>query len=154
MNVTISIIVSTFIPLTLVSLNVIEAIREKGLEKVVKKHSLKCKQSKVHPELVCLHYNQIHANFQRRIDRECRGIILNRDDDWAVVSLPYMKFFNYGERFAHQIDWGSGVRIYEKLDGSILTMYYYNRQWHVQTSSIPDASGMIPGNNVWFWCVW
>lgn len=35
--------------------------------------------------------------------RECRAIILDRDNDWKVVSYPYNKFFNYGEKWADPI---------------------------------------------------
>ena len=36
----------------------------------------------------------------------------------------YVKFFNHGESNADIIDWKT-ARVYEKLDGSIITMYWY-----------------------------
>ena len=48
---------------------------------------------------------------------ECRGIILDEQDDWRVVSYPFDKFFNYNESKAAVLDWSQGVDVYEKLDG-------------------------------------
>jgi len=54
----------------------------------------------------------------------CRGIILDAEDDWRVVSLPYVKFFNYGESYADKtLDWTT-AKVYEKLDGSMVTLYW------------------------------
>jgi len=73
--------------------------------------------------------------------QECRGIVLDMDDDWAVVAYPYRKFFNYGERWAASVDWSSAA-VVDKLDGSLATLYWYRGQWHVASSGVPDASAM------------
>lgn len=41
-------------------------------------------------------YSQ-NAPFKYRVVQECRGIILDADKNYDVVSWPYLKFFNYGE---------------------------------------------------------
>jgi hypothetical protein len=90
--------------------------------------------------LVLLKYSQINSPMAERIVQECRGIILDAEDNWRPVSIPYFKFFNYGEPNAAPIDWQS-ARVFEKLDGSLMTLYYYAGQWQVASSGMPDASG-------------
>jgi len=77
------------------------------------------------------------------ISQECRGIIVDKNQNWDIISFPFLKFFNYGKPITHQIDWDS-AKIYEKVDGSIMTMYYYDNRWNVASSGILDASGHLP----------
>lgn len=34
--------------------------------------------------------------------------------------------------------------MYEKLDGSLCTLYYYQRAWHLSSVGMPDAAGKLP----------
>lgn len=72
--------------------------------------------------------------------QQCRGIILDESNDWQVIARPYDKFFNLGEGNAAPIDW-STAKVYEKLDGSLMSLYWYDNQWHVASSGTPDAMG-------------
>lgn len=74
------------------------------------------------------------------IVQQCRGLVLNEADDWKVVCFPFSKFFNYGESNAATIDWET-ASVYEKLDGSLMSIYFHAGQWHVASSGKPDASG-------------
>lgn len=38
-----------------------------------------------------------------------------------------------------KFDWNSAV-VYEKKDGSLAFMYYYQGNWHVASSTIPDGT--------------
>jgi len=71
------------------------------------------------------------------IVRECRGIILDSKNGWQVVAFPYKKFFNHGEPFASEIDWTT-AKIFEKIDGSLASVYWYDQKWHVASSSVPE----------------
>lgn len=102
-------------------------------------YAVKATQHGKHPNLWLFKYNQIESPFAEPLVQECRGIILDEANDWAVVAMPYTKFFNHGETLAHDIDWSSAVA-FDKLDGSIITMYHYAGTWHVSTSGVPDAS--------------
>ena len=72
-----------------------------------------------------------------------------------MVAYPYKKFFNYGEPNAVDIEWETAVyalcmlilptSAFEKLDGSIITMYHYDNTWHLSSSSLPEANGKITG---------
>ena len=87
-------------------------------------------------DLVCFKYSQIDSDFNEPLVRECRGIILERDT-WNVVAYAFNKFFNFGESYADEIDWVS-ARVLEKVDGSLIKVYYYNG-WRVGTNSTIDA---------------
>lgn len=102
-----------------------------------------------YPELVLFKYNQIESPMAAPIVQECRGIILNSKDNWAVVCRSFDKFFNIEEPLAAPIDW-ENCRVQEKLDGSLMQMYWYNDQWNVATSGNPDAAGNVNGFDMTF----
>jgi hypothetical protein len=104
-------------------------------------HNIKARFHKDYPNLVLLKYG-IDADFMNPMVRECRGIILDLDDNLAVVSRAFDKFGNHGEPYAAEIDW-STARVQEKLDGSLCVLYHYDDKWHVATSGSPDASGNV-----------
>jgi len=114
----------------------------KSLEDLQNDYAIKHNFHSKYPELVCLKYSQIDSPMGEKIVQECRGLILNRYDNWNVVSRPYDKFFNYGEGHADTIDWDSAV-VYDKLDGSLMTLYWYKDDWHVQSSGTADAGGSV-----------
>ena len=64
------------------------------------------------------------------------------DNNWEVVSLPYHKFFNFGEALAHPIDWNK-AKVLQKIDGSLISIYNYQNKWLVATNGSPDASGSV-----------
>lgn len=79
------------------------------------------------------------------IVQECRGIILNKEDNWNIVCYPYNKFFNFGESNAAKLNWDSKINAYKKLDGSLINLFYY-KGWNFSTSGNPDASGPCLNN--------
>lgn len=87
--------------------------------------------------LVLFKYNQISSDFSYDICKEARGIILERDS-WRVVRMAFKKFFNLGETHAAKMDWAS-ARVTEKMDGSLISLYYYNSQWNVATNGCINA---------------
>lgn len=105
-----------------------------------------CLKIKRKDGLVIFNYNQIKSDFSLAIVKESRGIILE-EKTWKVVRLSFYKFFNYGEVYADTIDWSS-VTVTEKVDGSIIGLYYYNGQWRVATNSTIDASDAPMSNYI------
>jgi T4 RnlA family RNA ligase len=87
--------------------------------------------SQTHPSLPLTIYNYTaKAQFDRYwIDAtiHCRGLVL--DDNYQPVARPLPKFFNLSE---YQGTLPDGVpQIYEKLDGSLIILFYYQGQWEV-----------------------
>lgn len=121
------------------------------------KHAVKARRHGRYPELVLLKYDQIESDFSQQLVRECRGLILNSSRDWDIIAYPYDKFFNHLEPLAAKLDW-STAKVWEKADGSLLTLFHYQADWHVATSGTPDAETPINDFGVTFkdlfWETW
>ena len=87
---------------------------------------------------VLFKYNQIESDFHEEICREARGLILDMQDNFRVVRYAFKKFFNVDEPFAAHIDWYSAVAT-EKIDGSIMSVWYARGKWHLSTNGTIDA---------------
>lgn len=139
------------------TLEVVNYIKQNGLDKLCERYEIAAKRHGKHPNLVLLKYDQINSPTSHPIVRECRGLILDEANDWNVVCFPYKRFANYGEGWAAEVDWSS-ARVYEKLDGSLMTLYFYDGSWQVSSSGMPDASGEVNGYGITFaelfWQVW
>lgn len=121
----------------------------KTLADLESEYAISAKRHGRFPNLVLLKYSQIESPMGKRIVQECRGIILDENDNWRVVSRAFDKFFNSGEGHAAQIDW-STAKVQEKLDGSLIVVYPYRGEWLVQTSGSPDASGTVGSESFTF----
>lgn len=86
--------------------------------------------------LVCFKYG-IEADFSDPLVCEARGIIIDVTHQ-MVVCRPFDKFFNVQEQYAADIDWNT-ARVLEKIDGSLIKLYWYNGKWVFATSSTCDA---------------
>lgn len=112
-----------------------------------------------YPNLKLFVYSMIDsANFKNHpIVCESRGLMLDSDNNWAVVAHPFNRFFNLGETGAANIDW-STARFQEKLDGSLIVMYYYAGAWHVNTRKTPGANAPVGDWGIsfaeLFWSCW
>lgn len=107
--------------------------------------------SKVHcdyPDLYQFTYDQISCSKikDHPMVRESRGIILDRANDWRVISRPFDRFFNWGEIvLGDTFDWSSFVA-QEKIDGSLMILYHYAGKWNVATKGSPAANGTVGDN--------
>lgn len=132
-------------------------IKEHGLDALCNNFAINAKRHSKYNNLVLLKYSQLESPLSNPVVQECRGIILDEADDWKVVCYNYKKFFNYSEPNAAKIDF-SKSKIYEKVDGSLMQLYYYNGEWNVATSGTPDASGDVGDFGFTFaelfWGVW
>lgn len=85
-------------------------------------------------------YNQYDSDLSVPLVQECRGVIIDIEDNFNVVCYPFNKFFNYGEPNASDIDWNT-ARVQEKIDGSIIKLWNWRRKclWIVSTNGAIDA---------------
>lgn len=90
-------------------------------------------------DLACFKYGQF-PDFADPLVCESRGIILDIRA-LTVVCRPFDKFFNVQESFAADIDW-SGARVQEKIDGSIIKLYFRDGKWVFATNSTITAEGV------------
>lgn len=124
-------------------LNVVGYLKSgKSIENLCNEFSIKTRRHNKYTNLVLFKYDQINSPKTHPIVKECRGLILDENDDWKVICFPYSRFYNYSESGSDEIDWSS-ARVYDKVDGSLMTLYYYDNQWQVSSSGTPDASGNI-----------
>ena len=96
--------------------------------------------------LVMLKYNQLTSDFSEPIVQECRGIILDKRN-WEVVLFPFFKFFNYGEPYAAALD-ESKIYVYQKIDGSLIKVWFYEGIWRISSNGMIDASEAIVNENI------
>ena len=127
------------------------------LAELQEKYAIDLRRHSAYPNLVQLKYNQLASPMNEELVQQCRGLILDQDDNWSVVAWPFNKFWNYGETLASEIDWSTAT-VQEKLDGSLMVLYFYDGGWRVATSGMPDASGGVHGTNTTFvqlfWDTW
>jgi RNA ligase len=84
-----------------------------------------------HPTLPLTIYNYSsktqYDRFWNPATLSCRGLVL--DQHFQPIARPLPKFFNFEE---HQGVLPDGVpRIYEKLDGSLILLFYYAGDWQL-----------------------
>jgi hypothetical protein len=87
--------------------------------------------AQTHPTLPLTIYNYTaQTQYERHWNAAtltCRGLVL--DDRHQPIARPLAKFFNLQE---HQGSLPDGVpQIYEKLDGSLILLFFYAGQWQV-----------------------
>jgi hypothetical protein len=133
-------------------------LEKESLSQICKKFYIKCKKHATYPNLLLFKYANITVSFTSPCTREARGLILDSTNDWNIVSYPYDKFFNFGESNAATVDWNT-AKIYEKLDGCLMTLYYYDDKWLISSSGKPDAGGTAAKDSSMtlgdvFWQVW
>jgi T4 RnlA family RNA ligase len=103
-------------------------------------------------KLVNFKYCQIKSDKHLQIVQECRGIILEVGT-WNVVARGFERFFNYGEevRRWNKVDFNSdNLGVFEKVDGSIITMFNYENEWRISTSGVIDGTSNVNGGIMTF----
>lgn len=95
------------------------------------------------PRLVLLNYHQIDSPKSHPIVTECRGLVVEKES-WRVVSFPFRRFFNYGElpEATKRFDFGKAA-LTEKIDGSLISLFFYRGEWRVCTRGKIDAGGEV-----------
>lgn len=114
-------------------------LREFGLDSAIDKFKILAKPK---GNLILLKYNQIESDFSYGEVKECRGLILDSSNNWEIVCYPFYKFFNIGESNCSDIDWNTS-KVFTKIDGSLISFYFYNNEWNVSTSGVLDAHTQV-----------
>lgn len=89
-------------------------------------------------------YNQLFSDFKEPMVREARGFIIKKEGHkYKLVCMPFTKFFCVGDpnakndlrKLYHRKEW----YIEEKIDGSLIKLFYDNGKWNVSTSGTINA---------------
>lgn len=91
---------------------------------------------------VCFKYNQIKSDLSEQICKEARGLILDRENNWEVISCSLGKFHNAAENEAADIDWES-AEVFEKMDGSAAVLYFWDGVWRMHTLGTVEGEGEV-----------
>jgi RNA ligase len=75
----------------------------------------------------------------------CRGLVL--DENGYTVAYPLPKFFNIEEVESYGLP-NIGFDVYEKLDGSLGIVYYWDGNWRVNTRGFFDSTQAIMGKDI------
>ena len=105
-------------------------------------------------DYILLQYSQLESDFSNEMVQQARGIILRLDtnskSEWVCVCRPFNKFHNIQEDLAAPIDWAT-ASVQEKVDGSLMKVWYDLGKWHLSTNGCVDAfKAMIGDTDVSF----
>lgn len=110
------------------------------IQKYLKNHSLEQLntaygvKNTVHPVdgRIILNYHQTESPKTEPIAKEARGLVL--DKNFQLIACSFPRFFNWGEDLesAKAFDWSNFI-VQEKVDGSLILLYYWEGAWRVNT---------------------
>lgn len=92
-------------------------------------------------ELFSLNYCQIYSPRFHEIADKCRGLIV--DKNLNIISRSFDRFYNYGESGENFSLPLSTTKIMEKIDGSLIKIYWYDNQWNISTRSNPFGNNYV-----------
>jgi hypothetical protein len=120
-------------------MNVIKFLEEHGVEKLKSEKAIKVREYPEYNAMV-LNYDMIESTKTDPIVMECRALILSMDSPYRVISRSFTRFFNYTEcPRTTEFDFNKAV-FWEKMDGSIINVFWLNGEWTASTRSmIGDA---------------
>ena len=98
-----------------------------------------------------LQYQQFVSDFNLKLVQEARGcIVIEESGKWHYVCKAMDKFFNAGELYAeetlHNFNWNN-CHAEEKIDGSLVKIWYYGDTWHISTNGSIDAGNCFTAYN-------
>lgn len=107
-------------------------------EEIMEKKNINIKRE---GDLAIFNYITFFSDFSDPVVQEARGIIVDVRN-CEVVCWPFRKFGNWNESYVDPIDWDSAV-VQEKIDGSIIKLYYYAGTWKWATNSVIFAENAM-----------
>lgn len=100
-------------------------------------------------DYILLQYSQLESDFSNEMVKQARGIVLRLDtnskSEWICVCRPFNKFHNIQEELAAPIDWAT-ASVQEKIDGSLMKVWYDLGEWHLSTNGCVDAFKAMLGD--------
>ncbi len=75
-----------------------------------------------------------------------RGMVLDKEGN--IIGRPMKKFFNIEELQPSEIPFGEDFEVFEKMDGSLGIVFYYNNEWHIATRGSFNSEQAIKGKEI------
>jgi RNA ligase len=79
------------------------------------------------------------------ITTQCRGLVTNSKGE--IVARPFKKFFNYEEHKPEDLPNEEFV-VYEKMDGSLGILFYYENEWILASRGSFTSEQSIKGTEM------
>ncbi len=81
---------------------------------------------------------------------QARGLIFDKKTQ-ELIARPFVKFFNLGENeesLLKNLPLNQKYEAYEKVDGSLGVVYYYNNKWNIATRGSLNSEQAIEGQKI------
>lgn len=88
------------------------------------------------PFRVILFGKKTGADFKNPMTKECNGLVLEYDNGWRVLAIPPRAFCTnkLSMKKINDLYSAGAYEVYEVLDATILTLYYYKNAWKVSST--------------------
>jgi hypothetical protein len=120
-------------------------LSENSLQKLKDEFDIKVNE---YEDLVVLNYGIKSPKFHEICD-QCRALILEKNT-WKVVARSFDRFYNLGEGECEKTFQWEKAKYFEKLDGTLISVYYYKDKWNVATRSMAFAEGLTTFGTITF----
>ena len=90
---------------------------------------------------VILYTRNTQVDFKNPMSRECNGLVFEYDGEWKLLAMPQSAFCTnkVSMKKINDIYVSGGYDVYEVLDATILTLYYYRGSWRVSSTKGYDV---------------
>jgi len=114
----------------------------KGEKQLKERYNIKIKE---YPDRIILNYNQINSPKFDSLVMEARGLILSRPN-YKILARSFKRFWNFdNDPNKKNFDILKAI-CYEKIDGSLISIYYDGKQWEISTKGTAYAEGNLGSN--------
>ncbi len=88
------------------------------------------------PFRVVLYTKQGRADFKNPLVKECNGLVFEYNDGWTLLAMPQSAFCTnkISMRRLNDMFCAGCYDVFEVLDATILTLYFYNGAWRVSST--------------------
>lgn len=103
-----------------------------------------------HPskDLYILKYSR-NCQYEKKWDEitlMARGLVV--DGDYNIIARPFKKFFNIEEHNISELPLKEGFEVFEKMDGSLGIVFFYEGEWHMATSGSFISDQAVKGKEL------
>ncbi len=96
------------------------------------------------PFRVILYTRNNGVDFKNPMVKECNGIVFEYNDGWNLLAMPQFAFCTnkISMRRVNDMHRAGCYDIFEVLDATIITLYYYNGEWKISSTKGYDIGNM------------
>ena len=96
-----------------------------------------------------LYTRNTNIDFKNPMIKECNGLVVEYDNEWKLLAMPQYAFCTnkISMKKLNDLYSAGSYDVYEVLDATILTLYFYKNEWRVSSTKGYDIGGteMVDG---------